>query len=379
MTVWLLTVGITPAQIGILVGVQGLLAVASAIPLGVVSDIYGRKLILVGGSLAGSLGFMVYALTTSFPYLLASSFVLGFAEGATVSVWNALLADITSPESRNKVFSRSYVMISVASGLGLLLPGFFPFVQGPLGLTSYAIHRSALLILGVVSFASPAGVAALLWRHRETHNPGRKFAGLKNMGVLAKLGVVGGSIGFGAGFIIPIVGTWFKLRFQVGDAYTGPVLAISSILIGLAAFGSPRLAKKYGQMGAIIVSTGSSMVFMFSMAFLPDVNVAALFYIIRTGLMNMANPLMDSFSMSIFPSEQRGLVSAVTNTVFRLPNSGSTFIGGYLLSAGLLALPFIVASALYAVGLVAFFVFFVASKKSAGAMESGRAPAAVSP
>ena len=157
----------------------------------------------------------------------------------------------------------------------------------------------------------------------------------------------------------------------MGDAYTGPVLAVSSILIGLAAFASPRLAKKYGQMGAIMLTTGSSMVFMLSMAFLPDVNVAALFYIVRTGLMNMANPLMDSFAMSIFPAEQRGLVSAVTNTVFRLPNSASTFLGGVLLGEGLLALPFVIASGLYIVGIVAFCVFFVGSKKYARAMEPG--------
>ena len=363
ITVWLLTVGITPTQIGYLEGNQGLKALVSAIPLGVATDIYGRRFILVAGSLAGTTGFMVYALSTDFAYLLAASAVLGFAEGAMLSVWNALLADLTEPEGRNKVFSRSYVMISVASGLGLLLPGFFPLVQGALGLTSFQIHRSVLLVLGVASFSSPLGVAALLWRHKETHNPGKKFAGLKNMGVLARLGVVGGAIGFGAGFIIPIVGTWFKLRFGVGDAYTGPVLAVSSILIGLAAFASPRLARRYGQMDSILITTGSSMVFMLSMAFLPDVNVAALFYIVRTGLMNMANPLLDSFSMSIFPPEQRGLVSAVTNTVFRLPNSGSTLIGGYLLGAGLLVLPFVIASALYVVGLAAFFVFFVASKK----------------
>ena len=368
MTVWLLTVGITPSQIGLLVAVQGILAVVSAVPLGIISDIYGRRLILVAGSLAGSLGLMVYALSITFVYLLAASAVLGFAEGATVAVWNALLADLTAPESRNKIFSRSYVMISVASGLGLLLPGFFPSAQAALGLSSYSIHKSVLLILGLVSFASPAGVAALLWRHKETHNPGRKFAGLRNIGVLARLGVVGGAIGFGAGFIIPIVGTWFNLRFGVGDAYTGPVLAVSSILIGLAAFASPRLAKRYGQMGAILLTTGSSVVFMLSMAFLPDVNLAALFYIVRTGLMNMANPLIDSFSMSIFPAEQRGLVSAVTNTVFRLPNSASTFFGGILLGEGLLALPFIIASGLYILGLGAFFVFFVASKKYSNVM-----------
>jgi len=30
----------------------------------------------------------------------------------------------------------------------------------------------------------------------------------------------------------------------------------------------------------------------------------------------MAGPLMDSFSMSIFPAEQRGLVSALSNITF---------------------------------------------------------------
>ena len=363
MTVWLLTVGITPSQIGLMVAAQGILAVASAVPLGIVSDIYGRRLILIAGSLAGSIGLMAFALTTDFVYLLAASAVLGLAEGATVAVWNALLADITPAAERNKIFSRSYVMISVASGVGLLLPGLFPYAEAALGLTSFSMHKSVLLILGLASFATPAGVVAILRGHRETHNPGKKFAGLKNMGVLARLGVVGGAIGFGAGFIIPIVGTWFKLRFGVGDSYSGPVLALSSILIGLAAFASPRLAKRYGEMGAIMLTTGSSMVFMLSMAFLPDVNVAALFYIVRTGLMNMANPLLDSFSMSIFPPEQRGLVSAVSNTIFRLPNSASTFFGGVLLGEGLLQLPFIIASALYIVGLGAFFVFFVRSRK----------------
>jgi MFS family permease len=356
-------VGFTPLQVGILITIQGALAIVSSIPLGIVSDVYGRKFILIAAGVAGAFGLLTFALTTNFAVLLLVSVVLGFTEGATVAVWNALLADLTESGNRNRVFSYSYVMMSVASGVGLLLPGFFPALEGALGVSDYAIHRTVLLILGLASFATPAGVAALLWKHVETHNPSRKFSGLKNRGLIAKLAMVGGAIGFGAGFIIPLVGTWFLLRFSVGDSYSGPVLAISSILIGLAAFGSPRLAKKYGQLNAIMLSMGSSMVFMLAMAFLPNVNLAAAFYIIRTGLMNMANPLLDSFSMSIFPPEQRGLVSAISNTIFRLPNSVSTTIGGFLLTAGLLTLPFVIASALYIVGLAAFFSFFVASSK----------------
>lgn len=370
ISAWLPTVGITPFQVGLLITVAGALVVVSSIPLGILSDIYGRKKILIAGALAGSLGLMVYALTTDFTYLLVASAVLGFAEGSTVSVWNALLADLTDPSTRNRVFSYSYVMISVASGFGLLLPGLFPFIGPAVGMSNYALHKTFLLALGVASFVSPLGVTAIIWGHKETHNPSRKFAGLKNIGTLAKLGVVGGSIGFGAGFIIPLVGTWFLLRFGVGDAYSGPVLAVSSILIGLAAIAAPWMAKKYGQMNAIMITAGSSMVFMLSMAFIPNINVAAAFYVIRTGLMNMNGPLMDSFSMSMFPAEQRGLVSAATNTIFRLPNSISTSFGGFLLGVGLLAYPFIIASALYVLGLAAFYGFFIASRKYSSVMSA---------
>jgi MFS family permease len=370
VSAWLPTVGITPLEVGILLGVQGALLVVSAIPLGIASDIYGRKPILVAGSMAGSLGVVMYALTISFPYLLLASGIVGFAEGAVLSVWNAMLADLTDKSTRNTTFSYSYVMVNVASGIGLLLPGLFPFIGPAADMTDYALHRWFLLGLGALSFVTPAGVTALVWHMRETHNPSRKFAGFHNLATLTKLGVVGGSIGFGSGFIVPLVGTWFLLRFGVGDTCSGPVLAASNTLIGLAAFASPWMAKRFGQMGAIMVTTGSSMLFMLSMAFIPGFNVAAIFYVVRTGLFNMSGPLMDSFSMSIFPPEQRGLVSAATNTVFRLPNSISTSFGGFLLGIGLLDYPFVIASALYVVGLALFYAFFVASKKYANVMPS---------
>lgn len=363
ISVWYLTIGFSALQIGLLITTQSGFVIASSIPLGIASDVYGRKRILLAGTLAGSVGLVWFALTTDFVQLLVASGVLGFAEGATLATWNALLADLTEPRDRNRIFSLSFMMITIATGVGLVLPGVFPLLEPALGATSNSLHETTLLLLSLASFASPVAVFAILREHAETLNPGRKFSGFKNMGTLAKIGFVGSAIGFGAGFIIPLVGTWFTLRYGVTDAYSGPVLAVSNILIGAAAIASPRLASRVGQLNAIMVTTGASMVFMFSMAFIPIVNLAAGVYIVRSGLMNMASPLMDSFTMSIFPTEQRGLVSAVSNTLFRLPNSVSTSIGGYLLGVGLLQLPFFIASGLYAVGLGAFFVFFVASKK----------------
>ena len=372
ISAWLLEAGFNAGQIGTLIAAQGIMAITTAVPLGIFSDIHGRKHLLTLGALAGAAGLLAFSLTYDFWQMLVISLALGFTEGASVTTWNALLADLTDGSNRNKVFSLSFVMINVTTGVGLVIPGAFPFLESALSLSAGTIHVDTLFLVGVASFVTPAAIFALLRSHRETHNPGRKWGGLSNKGTLAKMGFVGSTIGFGAGFIIPLIATWFSLKFGVGDDLSGPILAFSNILIGFSAVASPRLASRFGQLRAIIITTGSSMLFMLSMAFIPIFAAAAVVYVIRSALMNMAGPLIDSFSMSIFPPDQRGLASAVGNIAFRLPNSVSSIFGGLILGMSLLDVPFYVASALYIVGLSAFYLFFVAGGKYSGAMNTAK-------
>jgi len=355
---WLVTVGFTAVQAGALISTQGIATILAAIPLGIVSDVYGRRHLLAIGSLAGAAALFGFSLTTNFEYLLVICVVLGVTEGATITTWNALLADMTDVSNRNTVFSLSFVMINVTTGVGLLLPGVFPALQSVVGASNFTMHRETLTLLGGLSFITPIMLFLLLRNLEETHQPGRKWGGLKNKATLLKLGFTGITIGFGAGFIIPLVGAWFYYRFSVGDDLSGPILAVSNILIGFSALAGPRLAVRFGQLRAILLVTGTSMLFMLSMAFVPTFALAAGVYVVRSALMNMSGPLMDSFSMSIFPPEQRGLVSALSNVMFRLPNSFGTYLGGFMLGMGLLQLPFFVATALYTSGLTGFYFFF---------------------
>ena len=138
---WLVTVGFTAIQAGLLISAQGIAVVLTSIPLGIISDVYGRKQLLILGNLAGAAALLVFALTTNFLYLIYASVALGFAEGASVTTWNALLADLTDNSNRNRVFSLSFIMISVTTGIGLVLPGAFPALQSLTGLTNYTLHR----------------------------------------------------------------------------------------------------------------------------------------------------------------------------------------------------------------------------------------------
>ncbi len=358
ISAYLPELGLDPGSVGLLLGASGAAFVVSAIPLGVISDKKGRKPLLLLGTIALVPIPIIFALTTEMPYLLVASIIGGVSEGAFLSTWNAIIADQTTLENRNQAFSLSFIVTTIGIGLGSAFPVVFPSLQRLLALDSYLVHMGFLVLSGLLAAVTPVALWILLRGYVETSHPQMKFVGGKSMGLLLRFSAVNSLIGLGAGFIIPLIPTWLFLKFSLPDTYSGPLLALSGLTMSLAAVASPRLAREYGSVRAIVITQSLSLLFMFSLAFIPDVTLAATFYIIRSIFMNMATPVSDSFLMSIVPSEQRGLASAINTLFWRLPNSFSTVFGGLLLQAGMFDTPFFLATGFYVVSISLFFAIF---------------------
>ncbi len=351
-------VGLTSADVGLLLGVMGVTFVVFAVPIGILADRKGRKWILIAGMAGTVPPIFVFSMTQDMAYLILASVMMGATESAFMASWNALIADLTTKENRNAAFALSFVVGTAMFGLGFALPLAFPWLESTYGWDSYSVHMNALIILGLMTVISPVAYYWLLKDLKEELKPGKSFIRGKSLRILLKFSGVNSTIGLGAGFIIPLIPTWLFLKFGVPDTYSGPLLAVSSITMGFAAVVSTGLAKKYGMIRAIVLTQAMSTVFMFSLAFIPDAAVASAVYLVRAALMNMAVPLLDSFLMGIVSKEERGLASAINAIVWRLPNSASTVAGGYMLAAGEFEAPFYVATALYAVGVTLFYKMF---------------------
>ena len=346
-------------DVGLLLGLMGLISVATAVPIGLLADRKGRKWIIIFGLAAVPPALIVFALTTDLIYLIVACIVGGFAEGAFAAGWNALIADQTDLSNRNAAFSLSFIVGTASFALGMALPFVFPTIETWLGVTTKQIHTGVMLILGLVAFISPIMLWMLLKDYKEDLHPPAKLS-LKgeSTGILLKFSGINSLIGLGAGFIIPLVPTWLLLKFGVGDSVSGPLLAVGSILMGAAAIVSSALAHKYGMIRSIVLVQGLSTVFMFFLAVIPNVALAASFYLIRAALMNMGVPLMDSFLMGIITKEERGLASAINSIFWRLPNSASTIVGGILLASGNFEAPFLLATGFYVVSIALFYQTF---------------------
>lgn len=375
VSAYLVQIGVSEESVGLILGASGASFVLSAIPLGIVSDRHGRKRVFLLGTLGLPPALLVYAFTTDVAYLLLAGIAIGLAQGAFLTTWNAMIADQTTLENRNAAFSLSFIVNLSCNGLGTTIPVLFPFIGGIVGMTAVAVHREALVFFAAFAALSPVFLGLLLRGYRETPHPSRRiFVRTPRMGLLLKFSALNSLIGLGAGVIIPLIPTWFWLRFGIPEELSGPLLGVSFMTVGFAAIWSGGLARRYGPVKAIALTQALSTVFMVSVAFAPDPMTAAGLYVVRSALMMMASPIADAYLMSIIDPETRGMASAINSIVWRLPNSASTVVGGYLLGQGQFVLPFLVGATLYITSIGGFYAAFrnVAPDRSTAASASGQ-------
>lgn len=353
ITVFLPLLGMSVTNLGALLTTFGLTTVAFSIPFAVLSDRYGRKTLMLTGALLASLVIIVPGFTSDFLLLEVSAVIGGIGEAMYLSTWNAYLADTTAVDNRAATFSLSFMTFTIASGIGTFVPGLFPLF--PMDLIT--AHRVTFVALGLLCLGTPISVSR--WAINVKPKSSRQgILPRKSLGIIAKFSITNLMIGLGAGLIIPLIPTWFYLRFNVTDVLTGPLVAAASITMGLTAVAAPSIAKRIGLVKGIVMTQGLSTIFLLSIPFSPTPIVAAPLYVIRAVLMNMSSPLGDTFLMNMIAEDERATASSFNVVIWRLPNAASTVIGGSLLNAGNLSLPFYLCTTLYVTSIALFYLIF---------------------
>jgi Na+/melibiose symporter-like transporter len=366
LTAYLVEVNVVDAWgVGLILGVETVVLVLTGVPMGILSDRRGRKWFLILGNALIPPTLLAFSLTHDFTWYVLAAALAGFAEACSLGSWNALIADQTDLSNRDAAFSLSFIVGNVAFAAGFALPLAMPVLHAILGMPSDIIHSGSLFILGLLNVPIPFLVWLLLRNYKEAPRTQKTQEAPGELKMLLKFSGFNGIIGLGAGLIIPLMGTWLLYKFSVQDTYSGPFLAVSSMTIALVAVASPWLSKRYGPFNSILMTAGTSTVFMLSLAFVGNVFLAGGLYLIRASLMNMAQPLIDSYLMGIIHPGRRGLGSAIAAIVWRLPNSVTTIIGGFVLYSGLSSgnhflydVPWLGASALYVVGIGLLYATF---------------------
>lgn len=138
--------GATPASIGLALGIYGLTQALLQIPLGWLSDVIGRKPVIIAGLLVFAVGSVIAAQADD-----VATIVLGRAlqgAGAIASTVMALVADLTRPDQRTKAMAVVGVSIGASFALALVLG---PAVASFSGLAGVFWFTALLALAGIAT------------------------------------------------------------------------------------------------------------------------------------------------------------------------------------------------------------------------------------
>ena len=220
--------GASVAFVGVLTAITGLIALALAIPVGVLSDALGRRRVLIGGMSLFTSSLVVLAFAPSAAWLVPGRLLLGAGMVASFWIAAAWLGDVVSAAERGVAFGLFTTCMGLGFAVGPALGGWITdradlraayLVGASAGIVGISIVLTVLRRGGAPSGPVTGSTAARLRRALQ--------AGRSRVLLAVSIANVLSAIGFGGA-----VATMFPLHARdlgVTDAAIGTLFALRAL------------------------------------------------------------------------------------------------------------------------------------------------------
>jgi MFS family permease len=331
---------------------------ALALLIGPVSDRYGRRGFLIAYEIVQS-GAAVLALVTTQPALLTLAAVLGtFGQGANgragpfAPAEQAWLAQGIPPWERGNVFSLNTAAGFFGMALGGLLAGLPGWLQP--WLPGAPAYRSLFVI---VLLGSLTCLTLLLLAQDRPNGQADEPAAddpepatdrREENRLLVWLTTVNALNGLAIGLLGPLMAYWFNLRFGVGPAHIGPVMALGFVLTGFTALQAGRLTRRLGVVNVVVWMRLLGLVLLLALPLAPSFLIAAAIFIVRAAVNMGTVGARQALNISLVNERRHGLAASLGSVSIQFPRALGPLFAGALFHAGQLSAPFLLAAVLQA-------------------------------
>lgn len=359
-----LSLGFDEAILGRLVTTSSLTSLLVALPVGYLADMLGRKRSLLVGGWLTSLGILGMVLFPSEGAFYALNVVTGFAQSIMAITMSPFLMENSGDEERTYLFSFGHglQMLSAFAGnwLGGYLPGWLSAWKN-VSATDTLAYGSSVASVSIL-FALSTIPLIFLNRNRMVGEARSVFAPIKfaleNPKLLGKLVIPMLITSIGAGLIMPFMNVFFRVVHNQPDPMIGTLFAWGSLAMGIGLLLAPVLAERFGKIQVVVVSQALSVPFLIILGFAPWFWVSAIAYYFRLTLMNLSNPVYQTFVMESVDPEARATVASLTSMAWSFGWAFSPTISGELQVSYGFGPPFLGTIILYSIAIFLYWTFF---------------------
>ena len=347
---YLLAVGLSPQQVGIVASASLLGTAVLTLLVGFVAPRYDlRNLFLAGAALAVVTGLVFPSVATFAPILIVA--FLGTINpsagdlGMLIPLEHALLTQETSDRDRTVVFAKYSLIGSLTAAAGSLAAAL------PEYLASRGFAEADALRLMFYGYAALALLSMLLYSRlprdhlRATARPASALG--PSRGIVYKLAALFSLDAFAGGFVVQsLLALWLFQQFDLSLAAASAFFFGSSLLSAISFPVAAWLSRRIGLVNTMVYTHIPSSLCLIAVAFCSDLTIVLGLLLVRSALSQMDVPTRSSYVMAVVTPAERTAAASVTAVPRSLASSISPAIAGFMLAGPFSALPLVVCGGL---------------------------------
>jgi predicted MFS family arabinose efflux permease len=359
VVLYLDAVGLSGAEIGLLLTATLLGDAVISLWLTTHADRIGRRRVLVAGAILLLAGGLAFAATPVFVVLLVAATIgvispSGNEVGPFLAVEQASLTQLVEPSRRTDLFARYQVVGSLATAVGALVAGAVVGVAAGRGQGQADAYRAVIVVYALVGVALAILFArvspAVEVPPTEVVDPTiRSRLGLhKSQGVVVRLSALFALDAFAGGFVMQsFIAFWFSESFGVSPALLGAIMFGANILAAASALAAGPLAARFGLVRTMVFTHLPSNVLLILVPLMPTLPLAVLVLLARFSISQMDVPTRQSYTMAIVAPDERSAAAGVTGIARSLGVALSPLIAAPLLiGSAFTGAPFVISGSL---------------------------------
>ena len=347
---YLLALGFTPLEVGVLATASLLGSACMTIAAGLLAARYGyRRLLLAAAGLMVATG-IAFASSRNYAVLLVIAFAGTINPSAgNVSVFvpleHAALAREAGDADRTRMFAHYSLAGTLAAAVGSLAAGL-PEMLAPLGLDRLTAIQGMFVFYGLLGLAGrilytriPQHPLAPGAHPSATLGPSRK--------IVFKLAALFSLDAFAGGFVVQsLLVLWLFQRFHLSLAEAGMFFFWAGLLAALSYPVAARLSRRIGLVNTMVFTHIPSSVALMLAALAPSLEMALICLLVRAALSQMDVPARSSYVMAVVTEAERPAAASFTSVPRSLASALSPSLAGALFAASAFAWPLLICGTL---------------------------------
>jgi MFS family permease len=370
---YILSLGYPKDFLGVLISIPSLTALLVALIAGYLSDWIGRKLAFISGGLLIVLSQGAMLIFPNQPMLIVSSVVQGIGSSIFNVTASPFLMEHSTEAERTHLFSFNSGVRMMSNFLGNFVGGGLPLLFSRLMTVPAESSQAYAWSLGVTSLLTGLALIPLMLLKVKPRDLGADpmtplRALWSNRLKMTQLLLPGLIISLGAGMLIPFMNVFFRERYGLADEVIGTLFGFSSLGMGLAIFGAPILAERWGKAKTVVMTRALSIPFLVAMGYVFSLPLAIVSFLSRSALMNLSNPVYQTMVMEEVDEDSRGIAASLNSMIWSLGWAISPSISGPLQTRYGFAPVFAVTIVTYAISIYMVYVWFVRARTPSRAL-----------